>query len=119
MASLLNVVIVLARCAHSREPFGIRMEEKSRGQWTADWAFSMEEGTAKREGYDRTAISGVFSTADTYPGCPTCRSRRFFKCGCGKVCCWDGERRTVTCSWCGTTGILSGSIDRLNAGGDR
>jgi hypothetical protein len=119
MVPLLNVVVVLARCGQSREPFGIRFEEKGRGQWIADWAFDLEEGVAKREGYDRDAIKGTFGFAEDYPGCPTCRAGSCFKCGCGKVSCWDGVQRTVTCPWCGKTGTLSGSFDSLSAGGDR
>ncbi len=119
MARLPNVVVILARCGQSREPFGVRFEEKSRGQWVGDWAFALEEGAARREGYDRGVVTGTFSFAEDYPGCPTCHARSCVKCSCGKVSCWDGVQRTVTCPWCGQTGMLSGTIDRLNAGGDR
>ena len=119
MSQLPNVVVVLARCAGTRQPFGIRFEEKGSGQWIGDWAFVLQEASAKREGYDRSSIAGTFGFAGTYPGCPSCRVRSFFKCSCGKVSCWNGEQRTVTCAWCSCTVELSDSIASLSVGGDR
>lgn len=114
-----NVVIVLARCAHSKQPFGIRFEEVERGRWAGNWAFAIKEQVAKREGYDRGTISGVISFAHEYPNCPYCHAVGIFKCGCGKVNCWDGETLEVTCAWCGQSRRLSGAIQKLDVGEDR
>lgn len=115
-----HVVIIIARCSHSQQSFGIRFEQKEHGQWMGDWAFAIKETAAKKEGYDRSQITGAFKFDSTYPGCPSCHAKGIYKCGsCSKVVCWDGERHTVTCSWCGVTSQLSGKIESLNAGRDR
>jgi hypothetical protein len=116
---LLKVVIVLSRCSQSRRPFGIRFEERAVGQWLADWAFSLKDDAARREGYDRSTLAGTFGFEADFPGCPSCRAKSCFKCGCGKVGCWDGQQPTVICPWCGTTGRLEGCIKSLSVGGDR
>jgi hypothetical protein len=115
----LQVVIVLGRCSRTRHPFGIRFEDKGAGNWVADWAFSVKEKSAHREGYDRGEIHGSFGFDPAFPGCPSCRAHSFYRCGCGKVACWDGETRMVHCPWCGMTGTLSGTIDRLAGESDR
>lgn len=116
-----HVMIVLARCSRRAEgaAFGMRFEEKQRGYWEADWAFAIKETSAKREGYDRGKISGHFLFATAYPGCPHCGTKCIFQCGCGKVGCWDGESKTVTCPWCKCRTELRGDIESLDAGGDR
>lgn len=113
-----NVVIVMARCNHNRQPFGSRFEEKARGQWLADWAFALKETAARKEGYDRNEIVGVFGFDRAYPGCPHCHAISLFKCGCGRVACWDGDRNSVTCPWCGSIGKVSGPVHSLNGGDD-
>lgn len=114
-----NIVIVMARCCRGAQGFGLRFERRSDIQWLATWAFPVRIGLAEREGYDRSQISGAIQTASTYPGCPHCGNRSFFRCGaCGKVACWDGESRSVTCPWCGNGGELSGMIKSLEGGTD-
>lgn len=100
MSELLKAVVVLARCTATRRPFGMRFEEKGRATWIVDWAFPMPETTAKREGYDRNTIAGEFRTDPKYPGCPGCSARDWFRCCCGKIGCWSGTDRHVTCPWC-------------------
>ncbi|MBM3143085.1 MAG: hypothetical protein FJ005_08645 [Chloroflexi bacterium] len=119
MGELPSVVVVIARCSRNKQWWGIRFEEKLPGRWTADWAFVIKEAVARREGYDRGKITGVFVLDAAYPGCPHCGAMSVFKCRCGKVACWDGERYTVTCPWCGATLKLSGQIESLSAGRDR
>ncbi len=120
MNQLLNVVIVLARCSRSRQPFGMRFEEKGRGSWVVDWAFALPEATARKEGYDRNTITGSFALDPKYPGCPGCGCKGWFLCGsCGKVACWNGEQRVVTCPWCSASGELSGTVSSLASGSDR
>ena len=117
--SMPNVVIILAKCRSQKSTFGIRIEEKQPSVWLVDWAFAIQEQRANKEGYDRSEIRGTFGTDPAYPGCPYCRAPGFFKCGCGKVGCWDGESMTVTCPWCRNRIQLGGTIENLSAGGDR
>ena len=133
MESRPNVVIVMARCSHSKEYYGIRFEKKASMEglpkynfgiepnhlWVADWAFEIKKESGGREGYDKSEIAGIISIGPTYPGCPHCHGKSIFKCRCGKVVCWDGECQIVTCPYCGMTDRLSGQIESLKAGDDR
>lgn len=115
-----HVVIIIARCRHSQQSFGIRFEQKEHGKWIGDWAFTIKETAAQKEGYDRSQITGAFGFDSTYPGCPSCHFKGIYKCGrCNKVACWDGESQTVKCPWCGVVGQLRGKIEKLDAGRDR
>lgn len=118
MNSILRVVIVMSRCSPSGQPFGIRFWEKSKDQWIANWAFAIKETYAKKEGYNLNTIVGMFTLDTTYPGCPYCNAKSIFKCGCGKVNCWDGMTSIVTCSWCNQIGELGGQFETLSAGED-
>lgn len=111
---MLKVVIVMARCNRTKQNFGIRFEEKQKGQWTADWAFAVKETYAKKEGYDLNTITGTFTFDSAYPGCLYCLAKGIFKCSCGKVNCWDRKTNIVTCAWCGQTDELSGQIEKLS-----
>ena len=128
-----KVVIVLAKCCQSLELFGIRFEErylegsrslfsfqKNNGMmWVGDWAFSISEDSARREGYAKSEIKGLFAFSFDYPGCPHCKGRSIARCSCGKVGCWDGVKEIFKCPWCGFAGKPAGQIESLNAGGDR
>ena len=114
-----TAVIVTARCSRSREWWGIRMEQQGEGRWVATWSFALKERTAKREGYDRTQLSGEFLLAPEFPGCAHCKGERVVKCACGGVGCHNGEGTTFTCPWCEKKGKLEGTINSLAAGGDR
>jgi len=133
MEKRLSVVVVLARCRHTKEYFGIRFEESkglAQGSgfgfglnpkriWVTDWAFEIANEMGKKERYDKTEIEGIIGMAITYPGCPHCNGKSIFKCGCGKVACWDAETKVVTCPHCGMLARLSGQIESLNSGVDR
>ena len=118
MPEIPKVVIVLGRCSRRGDLHGMRFEETDRGHWQADWAFPVREQTAHRERFDRSDITGSFSFALGYPGCPGCGAFSYFRCCCGKVACWDGRSERVTCPWCRQTSTLQGSVDRLSAGTD-
>ena len=106
----------MARCNYTKQNFGIRFEERQKGQWIADWAFAVKETYDKKEGYNHNTITGTFTFDYAYPSCPHCHARSIFKCSCGKVNCWDGETTNVTCSWCSQTVKLGGNIETLSAG---
>lgn len=118
VGELPNVLIVLAQCERRGGLFGVRIEEVARRRWVADWAFPVRPKTAEREGYGTATAHGEFSFAPTYPGCPGCENPSVFKCGCGKVSCWDGTAVAVTCPWCGNRGRLTGTVETLTASGD-
>jgi len=119
MSAMPKVVIVVARCSQHRRDYGIRFEEVAAGQWGGTWAFALQAAAAQREGYDKTELRGTFGFNDDYPGCPYCRSESIFRCGCGKVACWDRVVQQVTCPWCNSMGTLQGAIDSLSSAGDR
>ena len=108
----------MARCNQTKQNFGIRFEEKQKGQWTADWTFAVKETYAKKEGYGHNTIAGTFILDSAYPGCPYCHIKGLFKCSCGKVNCWDREATTVSFSWCSQIVKLDGKIKTLNAEAD-
>lgn len=128
-----NVVVVMARCSHSRQYYGIRFEEsnvvdpnpgfrfgfKPKRYWVGDWAFEIDEGSGKKEGYDKSEIRGFISMGSAYPGCPHCKGASIFKCSCGKVACWDGRSDIVTCPYCGITAGIVGQFESLSVGKDR
>jgi hypothetical protein len=115
-----NIVIVLGRCNRHGRGFGMRLERPGADQWVATWAFPIKDAAAKREGYERAEVSGSFCVGPSFPGCPHCSAASFFRCnGCGKLACWDGESRQITCPWCGHSGALGGEITSLDITGDR
>ena len=113
-----QATIVMAKCRRSKQPFGIRTEQRTDGVWYCTWAFKLSEKSAANEGYSDTSVSGTVDLTDEYPGCPYCGSSGWFSCGrCGKLTCNDGESY-VTCSWCGNSGdCTSASTFDLKGGG--
>ena len=111
--------VILAKCGKHNKTFGIRIEKRE-NDWVSTWAFPIDEGKAKREGFDKTKITGAFIPVDGYPGCPYCGSDELVQCGCGKMICYkesrtygNPERKTekkqghksdnnsFRCPWCG------------------
>ncbi len=119
MQSRLNVIVNEVRCSNRRSLFGVRIEEKGRNQWFTDWAFPINEKTAKKEKYGEQVVTGSFQTDESYPGCPFCGSRSFFLCGCGKLACWDGDKNGVKCPWCNNEGRIEGAVTSLKSSSDR
>jgi hypothetical protein len=114
-----NIVIVCARCGHTADGFGIRFERSGETRWSATWAFPLKENAARREGYDRSEISGTIQLDPAYPGCPHCGDATIVRCGsCGKVSCWNGEARVVTCARCKSRAELAGAITSLASTND-
>jgi hypothetical protein len=102
-----EVAIVIGRCSRVENFFGIRFVAQATGLWVAVWAFDiLEEEEAKRERYGESKIEGTFGFDPDYPGCPYCSAGSIAKCGCGKINCWNGLRKTFLCAWCGSRGKL-------------
>jgi len=114
-----KIVIVMCRCTESKRGFGIRFERSRANDWGATWAFAIKEAAAQREGYEKTKMEGKFHSQDGFPGCPHCSARGFWLCRCGKLACWNGEDRRVTCPWCQLSGDLGGEVTTLYGGSDR
>ncbi len=112
-----TATVVMARCARSKQTFGIRTEKMRDGIWHCTWAFRLNEKAASNEGYGSTMISGQVALDREYPGCPYCNAATWFLCSCGKLTCNNGETH-VTCRWCGNSGeIASCDTFDLQGGG--
>ena len=110
--------VMLVKCRDSSRTYGIRVEQRG-NDWVSTWAFPIDESKAKREGFDKTKITGAFRPDPDYPGCPYCGTSELMQCGCGKMICYKeagstegkGERKTADggfkCPWCG---VLIGEI---------
>jgi hypothetical protein len=80
--------------------FGVRVQ-KINGDWKKTWAYEIDDSNAKREGYDKTTITGSLKNAEGYPGCPYCGNEGVYQCSCGKLSCDDFVSKSVHCYWCG------------------
>jgi len=114
-----KVGVIIAKCSNVKDLFGIRIENFEDDNWISNWAFKIKEDVAKREGYDKTKISGSFLISSEYPGCPYCGNNNYVYCCCGKVSCHNSNDEIFTCPWCGSSGPLSGPITEMYIGSDR
>ncbi len=112
-----TVAIVRARCSKTKAGFGIRIDQ-SAANLAARWAFPLNQENGVHNQSETIYFDGQFTIGNGYPGCPECKAASFFRCGCGKVGCWDGESPTVKCPWCDQVGTLQGTIEFLNASED-
>ena len=115
----LNVVIIAAQCSKTGERMGLRLEEKSRNHWVADWAFKINASIASKEGYDKTRIDGHFEFSHDFPGCPYCESHGFVLCDCQNVLCYEASARKFKCPKCGQEGMVgTAAVTSLSASQD-
>ena len=82
--------VILSKCVDGRT-FGVRIEKRE-NDWVRTWAFPIDEGKAKREGFDRTKIKGSLDATPEYPGCPYCGTETFVQCTCKKIGCYHESR---------------------------
>jgi len=93
--------VILSKCSVHNRTFGIRIEKRN-SDWVRTWAFKIDEAEARREGFDKTTITGTLDKCHDYPGCPYCGEiSGFVLCGCGKLSCWNPGRKSIICYWCG------------------
>lgn len=115
---MLEATVALCKCPHCGKVYGIRIEKRGQDLFCT-WAFPVKENTAARENYGKKVLRGQLYLDESYPGCPYCKKKNFFFCGnCGKLTCWDGGTRVVTCSWCKNTAELSGTIESISGADD-
>jgi hypothetical protein len=115
MRQKIEANVVLCKCPKTRDVFGMRLEKRG-GDWLRTWAFKVDEQRARREGFDTETTSGTMTPTPEYRGCPYCGTTGLAQCPCGKVFCWSGETRRLTCPWCGQTGDYQ-DAERLDVQG--
>lgn len=111
--------VILARCQQNKKLFGMRIENQGtiRKHWIMDWAFQIDEESARNEGFDSEKVMGNIDITIDYPGCPYCGSTGFVVCGnCGRLCCWN-DGSYSTCAWCGDTRRVGGEYDGAGING--
>lgn len=113
--------IAMCKCKELKgKTYGVRFQRDGSG-WKYTWAFPMNEGSAKREGYNDTRIMGSIEPDEDYPGCPYCKTKYFVICGtCHHLNCNVNTGNIFTCEWCGASGTLGDFYgDGIASGGDR
>jgi hypothetical protein len=110
MPTDINVVVISAYCCKTGGRMGIRLEEKSRKYWIADWAFKVKESVASKEGYEAASVDGHFEFSHEFPGCPYCQSVNFVLCDCKKLLCYDSSSPYFECPKCGLNGIVGSDV---------
>ena len=103
---LQEALVVLSKCAEMHRTYGIRAEKVNGNHWKLTWAFPIKESSAKREGYDKSSISGNIEVSAEYPGCPYCGQKQFTVCSCGHLNCTILKNGIFTCEWCGAQGTI-------------
>lgn len=102
-----EAVIMLCKCGHSHQTYGLRTEKLAKNHWRVNWAFPIRESAAKNEGYDKTSVKGNIEFTNEYPGCPYCGSHEMTLCtSCGHLTCTHPISGIQTCEWCGNQGEL-------------
>lgn len=114
-----EAVVVLCKCGEVHKTYGIRAEKVKHDHWRFTWAFPIKEASAKREGYDKTSISGRIECSEEYPGCPYCGQEVFTVCSCGHMSCTILNNGIFTCDWCGAQGTIGDYTgEAIKAGND-
>lgn len=106
MSEIQQALVVLCKCGERHKTYGIRAEKTAPGEWALTWAFPIKESAAKREGYDRSSISGHIGFTEEYPGCPYCGQKQWTVCSCGHLNCTILRGGIFTCEWCGAQGTI-------------
>ena len=115
-----EATVAVCKCQEAGEIYGIRFEKTGMFQWKYTWAFPMKKGSARREGYDSTVITGEIKPDMEYPGCPYCGTKTFVVCGKGgKLGCEIVVDGHYTCGWCGRRGVIVMGNAGIQGGGDR
>ena len=109
-----------ARCSDTKEFFDIILGHESgkmtmlRGErsYTDDKSTYFKSDT--KAGLKQINLSNGLMIRRTYH-CPACGNKDIVRCGkCGCITCYDGKG-DFTCAYCGNSGKVSGTIDRIDA----
>ncbi len=99
-------MVVMATCQQTKLPYGITARKIER-DYEFYWAFKITPSSAKREGFDKTKVTGNIYMSNDYPGCPHCGATSWFQCGrCGRFVCMHPEQQRVKCPECGNEGTV-------------
>jgi len=110
------ILLALARCTSTKQPFAIRFEQGDRGIWQACAAFAISERQLSNPAFSSNEVTSSASVSSTYPGCPHCGTDprktfagiSFVKCSCGELACSSGIIGAENlCPWCGRVGTLA------------
>lgn len=95
--------ITPARCRHNRQTFGVHFT-RVEGTWVNDYAFRISPRFGQAEGHSlNRTLRGRFGKSRDYPGCPFCKDKVLFKCGCGGLTCFvtdEADFQPFACAWC-------------------
>ena len=98
-----EATVIVAKCCKTGKLYDNRVEKKSDGKWHFTWSFKLNQDIIKKEGYDKSTIVGAMVNDDSCKGCPYCGNSDWLHCDvCGKMNCYDGERKNQVCGWCNT-----------------
>jgi hypothetical protein len=109
------ILLALARCTATKQPFAIRFEQGDGGIWQACAAFAISEQQLSNPAFSSDQVTSSASLSSSYPGCPHCRADprkefagvSFVRCSCGRLACSAGIIGAQNlCPWCCRTGTL-------------
>ncbi|MBM6865530.1 hypothetical protein H6A66_10185 [Bacteroides caecigallinarum] len=99
-------MVIMATCQKTKRTFGITAQKEG-NDYIFKWAFKLNAGTAKREGFEKNKVSGNIINSNEFPGCPHCGAQSWFQCGkCGRFVCMESDQKIVRCPECGNEGEI-------------
>lgn len=103
----------LCRCAIEEKDFYIYFKKSTPTHWLAtsiDTNLRFYQGTQYK-----FRMKGFIDTAPTYPGCPYCGAKGFFKhIECSRITCWIPHTAQATCVWCNLIFNVTAGIHELD-----
>lgn len=109
-----------ARCSVTKESFVILLG-REKGRLTmlrGERSYETDVMNSTRSG-SKTGLKKIDLANGLYAGrtyhCPVCGNKDIVRCGkCKRITCYDGKG-TFTCSYCGNSGRVSGTMDSIEA----
>jgi hypothetical protein len=108
-------VLVTAQCRRTKQYFTVHIAERGHGRWIVAGASTVPTDVGSHMNDGQVTLTGDLGFDATYPHCPYCQAAQVCQCGCGKIACWDGTRRAITCPWCCAIGEGYSQIEELRA----
>lgn len=108
-------VLVTAQCRRTKQYFTVHIAERGHGRWIVSGASTVPNDAGPHMNDGQVTLTGDLGFDAAYPRCPYCQAAQVCQCGCGKIACWDGTRRAITCPWCCVIGEGYSQIEELRA----
>jgi hypothetical protein len=108
-------VLVTAQCRRTKQYFTVHIAERGHGRWIVSGASIVPHDAEPHMNDGQVTLTGDLGFDAAYPHCPYCQAAQVCQCGCGKIACWDGSRRAITCPWCCVIGEGYSQIEELRA----